>query len=179
MKSKKRITLCALSVLLLAFTAPAYAQFTTPDWSNANLDNGGGANSCFDVGELSFNPFFSNQLISIDNPGGAYGHGSNTYEIEVRVNGNWESIHSQPVSGNTLLSGISTPIDFPTSRIDGVRLRGVPPDNCTFHNFGNEMTFTFNVVNVAVPSLSNASRLALVLVLLMSGLYFRRRWLDI
>lgn len=164
-------------ILLIGISAQAFAQFTTPDWSNANLDNGSGDNNCFDTGELYFNSFNANALLSINDPGSAYGHGDGTYELEVRSGGDWISIHSVDVSDGEdhPLTSISLPINFASRNIDGFRLRGVPPDDCTFHNFNNNLTFTFATSAAPIPSLSNASRLTLVLIFMVTGLYLGRR----
>jgi len=176
MRHGKLFSTLLLLVFLAGFTTQASAQFTTPSWSTAP---GGGCNG----GELSFSPITASSLVSIDNPGSGYGHSSNptgTYELEVRAGSVWVSIYSVDVGstvGNVPLSSIPTPISFSPMTFDGFRLRGNPPDSCSFHGLNAAMTFTFGATTVPVPSLSDTGRLSFILLLLATGIFAGRRWL--
>ena len=170
-----------VTALLLTVATPAQAQFTTEIFDNADLD--GGSLNCFDVGTLLFDTITSSSLTSMNDIVDGYGHGSSEYVIEVLVSANWQTIYTQNIVGgaNTPFSVIPTPINFTSANISGVRLRGIPPDSCTFHSVEAGMSFTFDgsvAESIPIPGLSNSGRLALVLALLMTGLYLRRRILS-
>ena len=166
--------------LLMGLTNIAQAQsFTTPDWSNASTNNGPGADD-FDTGTLEFQPVFSSSLTSINDPGTARYHdiSGRTFTIEVRRNGDWVVIYSELLPGGSdrLLSAISTPINFQAGTIDGIRFDVDTPDSWSFHDFTSDnLTLTFNVVNRAVPSLSQLGTTILVVLLAGFGLWASRR----
>jgi len=181
MRTSRLFSTILLPILLLGFAVQAAAQFVTPDMSNATFtrQSGTGTNTCFDTGELLFPGVVLSALTSMNNDLlTARGHGDGTFELEILVGGSWIAIYSADVSsGRVDLNTIPLPISFSPALVDGFRFNGNPPDNCTFHSFDLSMTFTFSGEAIAVPSLSNPGKLAMLLVLLATGVYAGRRWL--
>ena len=149
----------ALSVTALCFCSGAQASIV--DWNGQDSFNNS-SNS------IAFTPFTADQLTSISGPGtyeasvNRYGQGvSTTFTLAIDLNSIWTTIDTWTTSDTNeqLLSDLSTPLDFATGLVSGIKLSENPagsdgdPTYSNFNSFdywdwqSEQEQFTFNNVS--------------------------------
>jgi hypothetical protein len=111
---------------------------------------------------ITFAGFTADELTSITGGGYAHNHGAlvTLFEIELRIDGIWQSIEVWSQDGfDHLLSERTSggPIAFPSGVVDGIRLNDFPTVGNAYHEmYGGSLdpaptVFTFDVAQAAVP----------------------------
>src|SRR5665213_912 len=141
MSSRKTGVCAALSAVAICFaiTTGAQAATVTENWNDDDSFNSSDS--------TTFSGFTANQLTSISGTGtyeaseDNHGHAVSTnFELLLDLNGIWTDVFNW-TSTNTseqLLSGLSTPINFASSTVSGIKLTASPSgdyDDPTFDNF--------------------------------------------
>ena len=157
MRMGRSLVIIGAAVASLAFGAAANAS-TTVSWNGF---------SDFNSASISFAPISANQLTSISGPGTYEGVGYTTtsFSLYLDLNGSWTdvlnwSVPAVPKGANPpehLLSSISTPINFSSALVSGIKLTSSPsgqwfdPNYETFSQWwcdSNSETFTFTNTSI-------------------------------
>ena len=186
MKRNSNFIRKALMGLVAAFglTIATYSHAIVVQWSPTSTDV---TNTDFNTATMLFAGFQANSLDSVSGGTGAAGAWWHSHSaavmtafLDLELNGIWTNIFS---SGTTSVSQIASnsassipATGFASSTVTGIRLRGVPGVNQSFHGWSTSTSAGNTQVAFTFSSVPEPGTLALLgLGMLGAGLVRRRR----